>query len=148
MTSWYLVSPWCQENKSLWLWRVFAFWSLQTPRNWLPFHNGWVRTSPCSRKVAFNLQSCAELPGPARPMQIQEMRWPNPLMCLDVCFRQAGSNEGATTSPGKVGDVTEQRAGMGNTLDICLFLLSSSHSTYLGFLFAISWENRQREECW
>lgn len=42
VTSLQQVSPWCQETKSVWLWRASAFWSLQIPRNWLPFHSGWV----------------------------------------------------------------------------------------------------------
>lgn len=92
-------------------------------------------TTPCSRKVAFNLQPCGELPGPACPMQIQEMGSHHILWCVWMCSSgRLGSDEEPTSSPGKVGAVTEQRAGMGNTLEICLFLLSSSHSVSLCFV--------------
>lgn len=100
MKSLHLVSSWLHDffrRRSLWLWGAFAFWSLQTPRNWLPFHSGWVNEqhhalgrwhSTSSLVLSFLVSLSHANTGNGIP--------PNPLMCLDVCvcFRQAGEQWG------------------------------------------------------
>lgn len=145
MTSLHLVSLLCQWKMSHWLWRGFAFWSLQTSRAWLPSLSGWKDwwTSPCSREVTFSFQSHGKFPAPAHATQLWEVGTHHILWCmrLDTCFRQGTHHLSLTRwelSPS---------AGLGRAIPWRSAFLSPTRLILsLCALFAIPQENRQREE--
>lgn len=69
---------------------AFAFWSLQTPRNWLPFHSGWV-SEQHPAPGTWHSTSSLVLSFLVQPVPCKHRKW-DPTKSSDVfgCVLQAG----------------------------------------------------------